>query len=425
MNRGGEPARITQAGRITMRSRSPAQRLIAGLGDGWRIFSSSARNYLANDDWLWASALTYTVALSIVPLLVLGFAVLKGLGELSQLEPVILHYLSLDSPEIRYYLHDFIANSRAGALGSLGGGSLLIFDIMTLWTIEIAFNRIWRVQDGRPFARKVSDYISVTVTVPILLALALTLSGWLGNVLAEIPLASTITPLVLVWIGYAFLFLFFPYTTVRYRPALIGSFITAMLWLSAYWAYVHFQYAASYTPVYGALAAIPGLLVWIYLSWSIVLFGAEISASLQYGTSHAAPRELPPDFARRAALLIMIRLGERMMNRRGPVMLRETMRELGVSEAALKPVLHGLKSAGFIAEGKPETTNPENYELLLARAPDEVTIDAILASVEQPGPRRAYDRRIATLLSHLAENEKSSLKGQTLRDLLGDQPHAL
>jgi membrane protein len=406
------------------RPRRLGRKSAVAMQRGWRIVALAGRNFFANDDWLWASALTYTVALSIVPLLVLAFALLKGLGELSQVEPLILRYLSLQSPVIRHYLRDFLANSQASALGSLGGGSLLFFDIMTLWTIEIALNRIWKAPMGRPFVRKVSDYVSVTIMIPIFLALALAMRGWLGDAVSEIPLASTLMPLMLAWAGYAFLFLFFPYTVVRYRPALAGSFITAVLWLTAYRSYVHFQYEASYAPVYGALAAIPALLVWIYLSWSIVLFGAEISAAAQYGTSGAKPGAIPPDFARKAALLVMIRLAERMENLRGPVRLYDIVYELGVNEMELRPVLARLKLAGFVVEASDPAGSPTDYELFLARAADQITVEAIIATVDERRVRRSYDRRIGSLLSRLEQGEKNLLRGETLRDLVAaGAPH--
>jgi membrane protein len=406
-----------------VRPRRLARKVSVAMKRGWRILAVAGRNFIANDDWLWASALTYTVALSIVPLLVLAFAVLKGLGELTQVEPLLLRYLSLESPVIRHYLSDFLANSQASALGSLGGGSLLFFDIMTLWTIEIALNRIWKAPAGRPFVRKVSDYVSVTIVIPILLALALAVRSWMGTAVDELPLVSTVTPLLFAWMGYAFLFLFFPYTTVRYRPALIGSFITAALWLTAYWTYVHFQYEASYEPVYGALAAIPALLVWVYLSWSIVLFGAEIAATVQYGTSGSKPGIMPPDFARKAALLVMIRLAERMENLRGPVRLYDIVYELGVNEMELRPVLARLKNAGFIVEASEPTASATDYELFLTRSADQITVEEILSAVDERRGKRTYDRRIGSLFSRLEQGEKNLLRGETLSDLIGGGSH--
>lgn len=388
-----------------------------------RVFALAARNFLAHDDWLWASALTYTVALSIVPLLVLAFALLKGLGELGRVQPLILNYLSLESPVIREHLLSFIANSRASALGSLGAGTLVIFDIMTLWTIEIALDRIWQAREGRPFIRKVSDYLSVTFTVPILLAAALTLAATYGDALPRIPFAAALTPFVFVWAGYAFLFMFFPYTKVRWRPALAGSFVTAALWMVAYWAYVHFQYQASYEPVYGALAAIPALLVWIYLSWSIVLFGAEIGAAAQYGTSEALSESIGPEFIRRAGLLVMLRVGERMMDRRGPVTIHHFMRELGIGETELESVLRPLKSAGFLVEGKTDPWSEDDYELLLRRAPGEISVEEILDAVEQWRSARVYDWRIKNLLTRLEHGKRNLLKGETLRDLILNETH--
>ncbi len=385
-----------------------------------RILALAVSNFVAHDYWLWASVLTYTVALSIVPLLVLVFAALKGLGEEARVEPLILNYLSLDSPVIRAHLRDFIANSRAGALGSLGAGSLVVCDIMTLRTIEIAFNRIWQVKEGRPFIRTISDYLSVTFTVPILLAAALTLASTYGDELGRIPFAARVTPFFMIWAGYAFLFMFFPYTTVRYGAALAGSFVTSILWIIAYWAYVHFQYQASYQPVYGALAAIPALLVWIYLSWSIVLFGAEIAAAAQYGASQKrSGGEKGRDFTRRAGLLLTIRIAQRMLSHRGPVTARDVARELGANETDLDPVLQRLKHAGLLVEGKADaSTNHGDYELLLCRAPSAIPVEAILDAVEEPRAGRTYDWRIKRLLARLENNERNLLKGETLHDLV-------
>lgn len=409
--------------RTAARARRLRKKIPIALQRSGRIVALAVRNYLANDDWLWASALTYTVALSIVPLLMLGFAVLKGLGELERVQPLILHYLSLESPVIREHLLQFLSNSRAGALGSLGAGTLVVFDIMTLWTIEAALNQIWKVQEGRPLIRKVSDYLSVTFTVPILLAAALTVAASFGPTLSHIPFSATVTSFALVWAGYAFLFLFFPYTKVSYKPALVGSFITAVLWMTAYWAYIHFQYQANYQPVYGALAAVPALLVWIYLSWSIVLFGAEIAAAAQYGTSGLHPNNLPPDFVRRAGLLVMIRAAEKMMKRRESVTVHDIVRELGISESTLHPILRRLKGAGFIVEGKTDIWSEGDYELLLCRAPSDISVEEILDLLDDRRMRRAYDWRIRKLLARLDHTEKSVLKGETLGDLVGGGTH--
>jgi membrane protein len=114
-----------------------------------RIFRVAVLNFLGNNDLLWASALTYTVTLSIVPILALAFSVLKALGGIERIRPLIDKYVALGSPQVSVYLMHFISNVNAGTLGSVGGAALLLTVISTLGTIERAFNTIWEVPAGR------------------------------------------------------------------------------------------------------------------------------------------------------------------------------------------------------------------------------------------------------------------------------------
>jgi membrane protein len=138
------------------------------------------RSFIANDEFLWASALTYTTALSIVPILALAFSVLKGFGYSDQLQPLIERYLALGSPEITRQLMSFINNVNAAALGSAGGAFLLATVITTLGTVERAFNSIFRVPESRSYVRKFTDYISVLLTVPLFIVAGIALTAFLS-----------------------------------------------------------------------------------------------------------------------------------------------------------------------------------------------------------------------------------------------------
>src|SRR5438105_9864853 len=115
----------------------------------------------------------------------------------------------------------------------------------------------------------------------------------------------------MVWAGCFLLYVFFPYTDVRYSAAAVGALIAAVLFQLGQWAYVTFQIgAANYQAIYGALAAVPIFLVWIYIAWSIVLFGAEISATIQRGVGRSALAPNTPEFAYVAPLHILLRLAD-------------------------------------------------------------------------------------------------------------------
>ena len=118
-----------------------------------------------NNDLLWASALTYTSSLSLVPILALAFSALAGLGGTARVRPLIERYLAANSPEITDTLMGYINNTSATALGEVGGAILLVTVVLTLSTVEQAFNSIFNVSRGRTWLRKFSDYLSVVFTV--------------------------------------------------------------------------------------------------------------------------------------------------------------------------------------------------------------------------------------------------------------------
>ena len=381
------------------------------------IFLLAADNFINNNDLLWASALTYTAILSIVPVLALALSVVKRFVGLDQIEPLITHYIALDSPIIANKLMYLISNANTAALGTLGAATLLITDIATLGTIERAFNHIWKVPRGRSYVRKFTDYLSVTFTVPVLLTVALGLSASFAQY-SPIHGLSSVLPFMLVWPGFLFLFMFFPYTDVQWEPALIGSFVAAALWQLAQWGYVHFQVEVSHSKaVYGTLAMIPVLLVWLYISWVILLFGVEICAAAQYGTP-VRQASLAPDFIRGAALLIMIRAGERLLNRREIVTCESLAHELGIAGSAINPLLERLKHSGLLVEGEAEALN-QHRGLFLTRDPSTLTVDRILsAGCGHSDSGATSDQRIVKLLDQIDLNEAKLLGSITLRDLL-------
>jgi membrane protein len=371
-------------------------------------------NFIHNNDLLWASALTYTMTLSIVPILALVFSVLKGLGGSERIQPLIERYLALGSSQTANDLMHLVGNVNAATLGSLGGAALLITVISTLGTIENAFNTIWQVPAGRSYIRKFTDYLSVVFTIPLILVAALTLTASFSSHLHEWHTASLLLPSIILWIGFFFLFIFFPYTHVRWDAAALGSFVTAVLFQFAQWAYVHFWVGmSSYKAIYGALATIPVLLLWIYLGWTIVLFGVEVSFAAQRGTTRyeILPRSL--NFTRYAALLTLLRLAERAANRKLTVTVETLASELRVPTSELAPLVEGLKQLGLVIESSGDHSSRSG--LFLALDPSAIKLGEAFHGLEMDA---WGDQRIADLLGYLREVENRGLDSLTLRDLL-------
>ncbi len=148
--------------------------------------------------------------------------------------------------------------------------------------------------------------------MPFLIVAALGVTAVFSVRISEFPFVTQLLPYLFVWAGFFFLFVFFPYTKVRYGPALIGSFVTAVLFQLAQWGYVRFQVGvANYRAIYGAMATLPIFLVWIYIAWSVILFGAELTASMQRGDIPPMLGPMSPDFLYSATMHILIRLADR------------------------------------------------------------------------------------------------------------------
>lgn len=233
-----------------------------------------------------ASSLAYTTILSIIPLLAVSFALFQSFGGQETLNrtltPFILNNLAEGvSDEVVVKLESFIANAHGSAIG-LGGLIGLIFTSMSmLFSIEKAINRVWHAPMSRSLFHRVSAYWLFITLGP--LALAVTV-GFMTT--AQIPLSSLfpsgtgaflMTALIL-----SAIYKWVPHTHVRKRCAVISGVAVAAVFILAQNGFrLYTARTVSYNKIYGSLAAIPVLLLWIYIVWMIVLSGAALTAALQ------------------------------------------------------------------------------------------------------------------------------------------------
>src|SRR5229473_2667469 len=342
-----------------------------------RTIKASVRGFQHNNDLLWASALTYTSGLSIVPILAIGLSAIKGLGGLDRIRPLIEHYLAANSPEITDQILNFVGNVSAKALGEVGGAVLMVAAVAV----------------RAELLRK----------LPHLPGVALLVSG------------------LMVWSGFFFLYVFFPNTKVSWRAAAMGGLVASIFLQAAQWGYVYFQVGAgNYQAIYGALAAVPILLTWIYMAWVIVLYGAELTAAAQGIEATFNLDHRTPSFVRIAALLAVFRAGERMMNRAAPVCtVHGLAAEMGVSESALEPVLDRLERGGIIVESADGSAGRDrNAQLFLARDSSAISIAEVLGCLEMEPASIRGDRRIVAILEGLTAAEREMLGSLTIQDLV-------
>jgi membrane protein len=323
-----------------------------------RLIYMVGTGFLADHCIIRASALTFTTILSIVPLLAVAFSISKGFGlQNADFFRDFLMGVSAGRAEVVDKILQYIANTNVKTLGWVGVGTLLVTVFTTVGNVERAFNSIWGVKRGRTSWRKFTDFFSVIVICPIivLVAASFTVAVQKLDLVHEFvrdpgydgleKFLLKFFSLALVWIGFTFVYAFVPNTRVRLKSAMVGGIVAGTLWQTAQWLYIHWQIGfTKYNAIYGSFAQLPLFLVWLYISWIIVLLGAELSYAMQH--LHT--------FVRRG-------LSERL----------SSLSRQKVAAAALTHI-----AARFEAGLSPLSTEALSREL---RLPEDVVIDALAA----------------------------------------------
>jgi membrane protein len=383
------------------------------------IVRAAVIGFRNHNDTLWASALTYTFSLSLIPILAVALSAVKGLIGTDVIKPVIEQYLAIKSPELTNRILLYVGHINAATLGAVGGATLLVTVLLTLSTIERALNTIFNVPQERSWIRKFTDYLSMTFTMPVLLAAAVSLKASFATHLPRLPGLGWLAATLPIWIGFSFLYLFFPNRRVRWGCAALGGFVAAILLEIGQWGYITFQVSAGrYQAIYGALAAVPILLTWIYIAWTIILVGAELAAAAQGTEPGFSINYRSPAFARAAILVAVFRAAERALSRKAPACTIDSLAaELDAPVATLRPILDQLQEAGIIIELS-NNSIASRSGLFLARDSSELTVAEVFEGFGQIPQNIRGDERICAVLKTLAATERDNLSDLTVKDLV-------
>lgn len=245
-----------------------------------------------------AAALTYTTLLALVPLMTVSFLLVSALpiakGWGNEIQKLILDNFVADSAAtIQTHLQIFV--SQAAHLSVTSFLFLFFTAVLLLVNIEKALNSIWRVQKTRKSIIAFFFYLAIITLTPVLIAIAMGISAyiWSFPVIANTANDLGLTPRILKFLPYALTFLAFsllywvvPNCKVGVKNALGGGLVATILFEGAKYGFgIYIIYFPTYKLLYGALAAIPLFLVWIYVSWSLILLGAVVSYQLKVGTT--------------------------------------------------------------------------------------------------------------------------------------------
>lgn len=340
-----------------------------------------------------AMGLVYTTLFSLVPLVAFAFAVLKGLGVHRDLEPLLYEFLSpLGDPAftVTQQVMAFVENASGGVLGALGLAFLLLSILSAVQKVEESFNFAWHVERPRSFMRRAAEYLSLMVIAPIFLVVTFGLikgmhqQDWMLWLSAHEPFGTLITalgkggPYLFVTAVFTFLYAFVPNTRVRLRSALGGGLVAGVLWAASGAAFARVVSASSnMVAIYAGFAIFLVALIWIYLSWLILLLGAQLSFYLQqphYLRAGQAPVRLTSCLRERLALSVMLLVGRDFASGTRRWTLDALAERLAMPAGALGQVVDSLEKAGLVITS-------EDEHLLPGRDPAAIGVHAILTAV--------------------------------------------
>jgi membrane protein len=404
-----------------------------------RILFIAARGFNQDKIQLRASALSFYTLLSIVPILAMVFGISQGFGLEEYLKTVLTE---------RFTGHDDMLNVLLGFvdryLNRINGGFItgigliiLFWSVMkVLGNIESSFNNIWQIKKSRMVARKFTDYISLLIVAPLFLIIASSFNvSQLESISSNIPflhyLDSVLRVMVtglsytLIWFVFTLIYIVIPNTKVKVIPALIAGIIAGTMFQLLQWGYVNFQSLLSgYGAVYGTFAALPLFMMWLELSWLIVLLGAEISFAYQNAVHYEQEAEgVQVSIKQRRVLVLLVtqKIIRNFSEGLPPLNAADIAVKLGVPVRIVRDLIYDLLNARIIIE----TLNHEVREVAYQPAldPAKITISYVIDALDKQGQLVVFDaetselKQLNAIVESFYEDIRNSSNNTVLKDL--------
>jgi membrane protein len=369
-----------------------------------RVLYIAIRDFVQDDGSVRASALTYYTVLTIVPVLAMAFGIAQGFGFEENLQRQILSQFR-GQEEIIEQIFTFVSatleRTKGGLIAGVGVVLLFYYVFRIMFNVENTMNAIWKVEETRPPIRKLTDYISLMILGPIVVILSGSLNVYIQTTIKNItsqnalleqisPLINTplrLLPYVMIWLVLTLVYMVMPNKKVNFVPALIAGIIAGTAYQVTQWGYITFQVGASNaSAVYGSFAALPLFLIWVQLSWTIILFGAEISYAIQTRDLHEQRKDaagISPYFKKILTLYTLHLIIDKFKNGEEALTDEELSKELDIPLPTIMEIVQDLTSANVISQTK--VFESEAFAYQPARDTEKLNIVAVLKLLEKNG----------------------------------------
>ena len=411
----------------------------AGLQSGLAFLVYVFQRFLRDNCKERAASLTFTALLALVPLLAISFAIFAAFPAFQNMKGELQSFVFQNFvPEIGSAVYEQIDEftRKTGELTAIGVVFLAVTSVMLLSSVNGTFNAIWQVRERRPLAARLLVYWAVLTLTPILFGASLSLSSYLfaaaqASGVEEFtgPLSrlAAYLPLLLQVIGFSILYLVMPNHPVRRLDALFGGITAGLLFELLKKGFgLYIKNFPTYETLYGALSAFPILLIWMYLAWIVVLFGAEMTAAMpewRAGIRSTQRRMVPAARLLAAGLAILHALHIASL-RGGGLSNRRMVRAAPAAPEAVGVARNMLQKNRYI-------TQDDKQEWILSRDLEATTLHDLRRDLEldldisdlRYIPKHGWGRRYSEILHDVSEAE-SNITDVSLRTLLAPASEA-
>ena len=314
-----------------------------------------------------AAALTYSTLLAIVPILAILFAIARGFGFSNLME----HQIRIGfgghnqtTEVIIQFVDSYLSQTKSGVFIGVGLVMLLWSVIILINNMEATFNRIWQVKKARSMYRKITDYFSMLLLMPLLIVISGGLSIFMSTMVKNMedfdllaPIGKffiRLIPFGLTWFMFTGLYLFMPNTKVKFKHALISGILAGTAHQAFQYLYISSQlWVSRYNAIYGSFAALPLFLLWLQISWTICLFGAQLtyaSQNIRNFSFDKDTRNISRRYRDFVSILIMSLICKRFEEDAPPYSVEEISEESQVPIQLTNQVIYELQEINLIHE---------------------------------------------------------------------------
>jgi len=407
-----------------------------------RVILLAIREFRGNKCQLNASALTFYSLLSVVPIAAMAFGIAKGFGYDRLLAKQLLAKFPGQEQtigQIIEFANNLLENTQGGVIAGVGVIVLFWSVIKVLESIEDSFNDIWGVRKGRSFGRKVSDYLSIMMVCPFFLIASSGITvfittqvemitqkfSFLGALLPGILFLLQFLPYVMIWVLFAFIYIFMPNTKVKLSAGILGGIVAGTIYQLVQVIYIQSQVSAGKAnAIYGSFAALPLFLLWLQVSWRVVLFGTEVTFAYQNVDTYEFEHDclhVSRFFKRLLSLQITSTLVKRFSAGETPLTAAQLSDSLDIPIRLVRDILFELTEAGILSELRDLTDKESSYQP--ARDINQLTIHFVSSVLENNGTsdipvlRTEELTKIEDAVKNFDEQIKKSPTNKLLKDI--------